>query len=130
MFAATIGRCFSFWYHMYGSSIGTLNIYTRTSDGATKLLWNLKSNQGNVWKQAEVTLTSKKPFRILIEGIRGSSYTGDIALDDMYVQDGNCVGTCSSVLPTVRVNCGYFGISAVECITKRGLYAYYYLGNS
>ena len=85
-----------------------------------RLVWTLSGNQGNVWKQGEVTLTSKKPFRVLIEGVRGSSYTGDVSLDDMYFQDGNCVGSCSSVLPTARVNCGYFGISASECITKRG----------
>ena len=83
-------------------------------------MWTLKGNQGNVWTQGEVTLTSKRPFRVLIEGVRGSSYTGDISLDDMYFQDGNCVGVCSSVLPTARVNCGYFGIAAAECITKRG----------
>lgn len=111
----------------------------------SRLVWSLKGNQGNVWKQSEVTLVSKKPFQVLIEGTRAFSYTGDIALDDIFFQDGNCVGLCSSVLPTARVNCGYFGISAggmhdltylfliieffyitnslfysLECITKRG----------
>lgn len=94
-------------------------MYTRTSDGTKKLVWNLKGNQGNVWKQGDVTLASKKPFRIVIEGIRGKSYTGDVSLDDLYLQDGNCIGLCSSILPTVRVNCGYFGISPADCL-KRG----------
>lgn len=79
-----------------------------------------KGNQGNIWKPGEVTLVSKKPFRVLIEGVRGRSYTGDISLDDMFFQDGNCVGTCSSVLPTARINCGYLGISAADCILKKG----------
>ena len=85
-----------------------------------RLVWNLNGNQGNIWKQGEVTLSSKKAFRVQIEGVRGTSYTGDVSLDDLYFQDGNCVGVCSSVVPTARVNCGYFGISAAECITKRG----------
>ena len=85
-----------------------------------RLVWFRTGSKGNVWKQGEVTLSNKKPFRVLIEGIRGKSYTGDISLDDLYFQDGNCVGVCSSVLPTARINCGYFGITAAECITKRG----------
>ena len=83
-------------------------------------MWSLKGNQGNIWKQGEVTLTSQRPFRLLIEGVRGTSYTGDVSLDDMYFQDGNCVGVCSSVLATARIDCGYKGISAADCITKRG----------
>ena len=85
-----------------------------------RLVWTLSGNQGNVWKQSEVTLTSQKYFRVQIEGVRGTSYTGDVSLDDLYFQEGNCVGVCSSVVPTARVNCGYFGITAAECITKRG----------
>lgn len=28
-FTKTSGRCLQFWYHMYGSNIGRLNIYKR-----------------------------------------------------------------------------------------------------
>ena len=33
MIGKTAGKCFSFWYHMYGSSIGALNIYIRDISG-------------------------------------------------------------------------------------------------
>ena len=30
--------CFSLWYHMFGSDIGSLNVYTRDSDGSNERL--------------------------------------------------------------------------------------------
>ena len=42
------GRCFRFWYHMYGASIGRLNIYVNTTTGR-QLKWRLIGEQGNRW---------------------------------------------------------------------------------
>lgn len=43
----------------------------------------LTGSQGNFWKRGMVTLpTTGTSFTILVKGIRGVSYTGDIALDD------------------------------------------------
>ena len=45
--APTKGKCFQFYYNMYGNGIGTLNIYLRrgrTLD--TKPLWTLTGEQG------------------------------------------------------------------------------------
>ena len=51
--------CFSFWYHMYGSSIGSLNIYTQQGGSvAMQRKWRLQGNQGNRWHKAEVDLNS------------------------------------------------------------------------
>ena len=33
MIGATTGKCFSFWYHMFGRSIGALNMYIRDTTG-------------------------------------------------------------------------------------------------
>ena len=33
-------------------------------------------------------------IQITFEGIAGSSYTGDIAIDDVTITDGICPGTC------------------------------------
>ena len=46
--------CITFYYHMYGSGIGTLNIYN-----CGKRLWSMSGNQGNAWKKAQVTVTGK-----------------------------------------------------------------------
>lgn len=53
-------------------------------------LWSRTGTQGNKWRYAQVTLISNQPFYIIFEGVRGRSYMGDIALDDVDVADGPC----------------------------------------
>ncbi|CAF0718676.1 unnamed protein product [Adineta steineri] len=73
---------FTFWYHMYGDTIDTLNIHV-LAGGIDTLIWSLKGDQGNEWLQGIAYLpTCASEFNIIVEGIRGSSFTGDIALDD------------------------------------------------
>ncbi len=55
-----------------------------------------------------------------MEATRGSDYRGDISLDDIYVKGGNCVGLCTSVVPTARVRCGSYGVAAAQCRTSLG----------
>ena len=39
-----------FWYHMYGSDIGSLNVYTEpVGINRQYLLWSKSGNQGNQW---------------------------------------------------------------------------------
>ena len=45
--------CFSMYYHMYGSGIGSLNVSTQDQD-----LWSLVGEQGNRWQQAIVSIPS------------------------------------------------------------------------
>ena len=119
LFPATAGKCLSFWYHMYGSTIGTLNIYMKTNSVET-LLKTYNGSQGNAWIEGEVGLHSASNFKVILEGTRGGDYTGDISLDDIYIKDNNCVGLCSSVRPTARVKCGYDGIAAGTCTVSLG----------
>eukprot|EP00795_Rhopilema_esculentum_P012712 gene12712-3431_t len=97
------GRCISFWYHMYGSSIGTLNIFQKTLVGTTvtgtRLLWQLKGNQGNTWLQGRIPLTFNTNYQIMIEAIRGTSFSGDIAVDDIEFTQGSCAFTPYAALP-------------------------------
>ena len=43
--------CLSFYCHMYGATIGTLNIYS----GSIKV-FNISGNQGNTWIRIERTI--------------------------------------------------------------------------
>lgn len=57
-----------FWYHMYGSSIGSLNVYLNISNRLT-LWWRKSGNKGNTWLQGTVGIGKKiKPFQILFQG--------------------------------------------------------------
>ena len=69
-------------YHMFGATVNTLNIHVRAG-GSDTLLWSRQGSQGADWYQGIAYLpTCASEFVIIAEGIRGTSYTGDIALDD------------------------------------------------
>ena len=78
----TYGLCMDFWYHMYGSGMGTLNIYTNSSN-VSNLIWSQTGNKGDVWLNGQVNINSASTFRLMIEGVRGNDYTSDIAIDDL-----------------------------------------------
>uniref|UniRef100_A0A8C1FE08 Neuropilin n=1 Tax=Cyprinus carpio carpio TaxID=630221 RepID=A0A8C1FE08_CYPCA len=85
--------CLSFWYHMFGSHIGTLHIKQRreSSQGsADVLLWTVSGHQGNRWREGRVLIPhSNKPYQVLKEGdecVCRKSW-GDIAVDDIKILD-------------------------------------------
>ena len=53
-------------------------------------IWSRTGSHGNVWRQVLLTLSSSQPFTLVFEGVRGTSYRGDIALDDITLGDGKC----------------------------------------
>lgn len=62
---ATERRCFSFWYHMYGEDVGTLNLITRM-DKENSTVWSKTGSQGNSWKQGTRTIRSKEPYNVSV----------------------------------------------------------------
>ena len=68
----------SFFYHMYGSAIGTLEV--RDGDGA--VVWSRGGEAGDSWQQASVLVHSPG---VAFQVIRGSSWSGDISVDDVVV---------------------------------------------
>jgi hypothetical protein len=99
-------KCFTFWYHMYGNSIGTLRIYL-TDENRTQtnnVIWQLSGKQSNNqkdWKFGSVPLVpNQQNFKIVIEGVVGSSFDGDIALDDFVFEISPCNIQPAMALPT------------------------------
>ncbi|XP_023967045.1 MAM domain-containing glycosylphosphatidylinositol anchor protein 1 isoform X10 [Chrysemys picta bellii] len=84
--------CVSFFYHMYGKHIGSLNLLVRVQNkrAIDTQVWSLSENKGNEWKQAHVPISPPGPFQIIFEGVRGTSYEGDIAIDDVTLKRGDC----------------------------------------
>lgn len=84
---------------MYGATIGSLNIYTRsTVRGALKQVGSLSGNYGDAWMRKDITLHEASNFQVVLEGVVGNGYTGDIAVDDISMTPG-CV-PASSPLPS------------------------------
>ncbi|XP_053093435.1 MAM domain-containing glycosylphosphatidylinositol anchor protein 2 isoform X7 [Pangasianodon hypophthalmus] len=71
---------------------GTLNVYLRqkSQTGEDSLVWTLSGSQGDHWKQARVNIHPTSSFQMILEGIRGSGIEGDIAIDDVAIEEGEC----------------------------------------
>ncbi|KAM6973718.1 MAM domain-containing glycosylphosphatidylinositol anchor protein 2 [Aplochiton taeniatus] len=84
--------CFAFYYHMYGKHIGALNVYLRQKGQTVTdtLAWSLAGNQGDRWRQAKVSIHPNISFQMAVEGVRGSGIEGDIAIDDVTIEEGEC----------------------------------------
>jgi len=69
-----------FSYHMYGSTMGELMV-----EVGGKVVWKKKGNQGNKWLKGVIPLSTSTqgspPIKFI--GIRGRSWSGDIAIDDI-----------------------------------------------
>ncbi|XP_022108969.1 vascular endothelial growth factor receptor 2-like [Acanthaster planci] len=81
--------CFSFWYNMYGSNMGTMNV-SRVSigkmvtDGDVLFSRGCEQTNRTTWLNAEICITNlSSSFFIAFEAIRGSGYLSDMAIDDV-----------------------------------------------
>ena len=62
---ATNGQCFQFWYHMTGSSIGTLNLYIiKAGEQKGNPSWARSGEQGKRWQIGQITISSQPSFRV------------------------------------------------------------------
>ncbi|CAF4185562.1 unnamed protein product, partial [Rotaria sp. Silwood2] len=94
MYTPSSSICLKFYYHMYGPSIGILNVLIA---GTQRLLWTKSGNLGNRWRFGHVTVRSNDAYQIAFEGVVGSSFQGDIAIDDVSTTNGACEeeGSCN-----------------------------------
>ena len=110
----TTNPSLSFYYNMYGSAIGTLNVYANNS-----LIWTLNGNQGQSWNLVQIPLTSIGNTLIIeFEGTTGSSWAGDIAIDNI-----NIIGTQQISGCTDPLACNYDPLANTDdgsCLTDYG----------
>ncbi|XP_062522144.1 MAM and LDL-receptor class A domain-containing protein 2-like isoform X2 [Corticium candelabrum] len=112
----TNGKCsIRFWYHMYGDSKAALQVYLKNADTDKRSrLLEITGVNSPVWKRASVPIYSNVPFYVELEGIRGSTYRSDVAIDDISFTAG-CFG------PPVPRQCQQwqFRCDNLHCISKR-----------
>ena len=85
--------CFRFATHMYGNGVGTLRVWLRPTEGeenAGRILWEMSGDAGNNWYTAQLPIASPAAFQIAFEGVVGSNYLGNIAIDAISLQPGSC----------------------------------------
>ncbi|XP_070566222.1 MAM and LDL-receptor class A domain-containing protein 1-like [Ptychodera flava] len=88
----TDGKCFQFWYHMYGDTIDRLTVYIESRSRSRAILWREEGNQGNEWFQGKFTVNSSVEYWIIFEAVKGGKF-GDISIDDTSFEDGPCPTT-------------------------------------
>ncbi|KAK7479762.1 hypothetical protein BaRGS_00028942, partial [Batillaria attramentaria] len=88
-----------FYTHMLGHDVNALNVYVETSEtGLKSLVLSLRGQQGDEWRKSMVNLITTRSFRVVIEGVTGTSYHGDIGLDDISFTPG-CKLAAAQALP-------------------------------
>lgn len=95
---------------MYGPHIAQLNVYTKVGKQFNGPLWSRSGTHGNKWWHGLLPISNQNAYQVVFEGVRGSSYQGDIALDDIEVQDSACQATsdCDFENPVPQLQfCGW-----------------------
>ncbi|XP_037345321.2 MAM domain-containing glycosylphosphatidylinositol anchor protein 1 isoform X1 [Pungitius pungitius] len=124
--------CVSFYYHMKGKHIGTLNVLLRVRSIASvdSVVWMKSGHQGPEWRKAFFDISPSGPFQIVFEGIRGAGFEGDIAIDDVSITIGKCKqeNTVASAGKTVLIGGSHtlpvaswltFGLSCIVSLLYR-----------
>jgi len=95
--------CLTFWYHMFGEHIGTLNV-THNND----VLFSLSFNQTYNWIQQNVTIQFPSAGSIAFVGVRGGfdigQPFGDIAIDDIVIYNELCEQEITTEEPTTTMS--------------------------
>merc|ERR1740121_2611690 len=75
----------TFDYHMKGSSIGTLKVFADAD-----VVFDKTGQQGNGWSTASTPLGKYAGRSVTLKFVasRGSSWSGDIAIDNVYLNTG------------------------------------------
>ncbi len=115
--SAATGLChFSFNYHLYGSSIGSLELEMRPNTSlAWTPLWSLSGDQGDRWYRQYIDLSAydgqTMQFRFIATG--GNNTTGDIALDNLIFYGSTDAGAPNNLYYFDADNDGYGDSNAV-----------------
>ncbi|XP_076240452.1 MAM and LDL-receptor class A domain-containing protein 1 [Calliopsis andreniformis] len=103
--SADTPMCMHFWFHMFGSGIGTLKLFLRnfrSLDAPPREIWSLGGNAGNTWFIAQITIGSVDDFQLIFEASVGNTGMGDIAIDDISFMQGPCPVAPQVAAPTPR----------------------------
>ncbi|GAB3339767.1 hypothetical protein GCM10027429_26580 [Marivirga atlantica] len=95
---------FSFDYHMNGTAMGSLALQLSSNDGSTwTTAWSISGTQGNSWQSASVDLATYLGGSVQARFLAtsGSSWSSDIAIDNISVGSGSGGGGNSAVTLTL-----------------------------
>jgi hypothetical protein len=138
-----------FWYHMYGATMGTLYVQGIDANGNWVDLDTIsgpqQSAQTDPWLQRTVGLAAITSgiTKIRFHALKGSSYTGDISIDDIYINEpkqwdigvkqimkpSNAFSVAGTVIDTVQLKVENFGWDTITAANGCSV-SYVYGGQS
>jgi hypothetical protein len=83
----------SFKYHMFGVDMGRLNLEVSVNGSPWAVIWTKNGDQTDAWHSEAVSLgayASSASVQLRFNGITGSDFTSDIAIDAITI---NCTGS-------------------------------------
>lgn len=118
----------SFWYHMYGSNMGTMKMQIAQAGTNTWTeVFNLSGDQGDIWHyfSADLSAYLGQTVQARLVGVRGTGLTSDMSLDDLKFDEAPAndavvtdflaplIGGCNvlSTSETVTVEIANYGVS-------------------
>ncbi|MBN2729915.1 MAG: T9SS type A sorting domain-containing protein [Bacteroidales bacterium] len=110
----------SFWYHMYGSDIGSLDLDVNDGSGWVNNYWQLAGEQGNFWAQIFIDLSSfGDTVQVRFRGITGSYAYGDIAIDDIVFDEmPSCIPPGALTITNLTNNSANLGWTEMGSATE------------
>ncbi len=80
-----------FYYHMWGADMGTMIVQMESPAGANNWtnIWLTSGDQGNFWLEGFASLASATgpTVRVRFVGVCGASFTSDMAVDDVLIDE-------------------------------------------
>lgn len=84
-------KCVQFYYHMRGNEKSSLDIIiVKESGSISQPYWSRYKNNGDVWNIAEVSIKTMDKYKIGFQGTVGDNWIGDIAIDDVKIENREC----------------------------------------
>ncbi|MBL4655690.1 MAG: T9SS type A sorting domain-containing protein [Bacteroidia bacterium] len=141
--AILLGPCFNltacstpainFYYHMFGSDMGTmfLEVEAIPGSGTWTTLWTLAGDQGDVWNLVNVSLIAYAgtTIQLRFRGVTGPSFQSDMAIDDINLACSACVPPTLTIATTDPTSCSV-GNGSATVTASGGTPGYNYSWNT
>ncbi len=82
------GASLEFGYHMYGVTMGTMELLVSVDDGVTySSIWSENGDLGNTWNQANLDISgyTGSVIKLQFKGTTGSNWRSDMAIDNIKI---------------------------------------------